>query len=163
MRLLREAGRLDLLAEGVACRERPMWQAASGVAAAVAACSSPRSSGGRPAPQVRSPRREKVCAGRAGAPSRQGKKVVTRRPASFGARPLSVVERGGAGTGVVPAAAPKKKGVLAGGPRSLGARPPKRGLPAGCTGWGFDVLSLGAGAGGDRERAHDRRERLGRK
>ncbi|KAJ1200406.1 hypothetical protein NDU88_004230 [Pleurodeles waltl] len=51
MRLLREASRLDLLADGVACCERPMRQAASGVAAAVAACSSPWSGRGRRAPQ----------------------------------------------------------------------------------------------------------------
>ncbi|KAJ1127161.1 hypothetical protein NDU88_005564 [Pleurodeles waltl] len=52
MRLLCEAGRLDLLADGVAYRDRPVRQAASRVAAAVAACSPPRSNGGRRAPQV---------------------------------------------------------------------------------------------------------------
>ncbi|KAJ1097141.1 hypothetical protein NDU88_002268 [Pleurodeles waltl] len=84
MQLLKEAGRLDLLVEGGARRERPARQAASGVAATVAACSPPRGSGGR-------------------------------RP-------------------------------------SRGARV-----------WGFDVLSLGTGAGRDRKRAHDRGERAGRK
>ncbi|KAJ1156030.1 hypothetical protein NDU88_008755 [Pleurodeles waltl] len=115
MRLLREAGRLDLLADGVACRERPMRQAASGVTAAVAACSSPRSSGGRRVPHVRSVRGGKVCAGRAGAPSRQLATVVTRRPTFLGARPPSEVERGGAGIGLVRATAHKKKEILAGG------------------------------------------------
>ncbi|KAJ1151941.1 hypothetical protein NDU88_004720 [Pleurodeles waltl] len=115
MRLLREAGHLDLLADGVACRERLMRQAASGVAAAVAACSSPRSGGGRWAPQVRSVRGGKVCAGRAGTPSRQLATAVTRQPASLGAQPPSEVERGGAGIGLVRAAVHKKKEILAGG------------------------------------------------
>ncbi|KAJ1189617.1 hypothetical protein NDU88_006361 [Pleurodeles waltl] len=47
LRLLEEAGRLDLLAEDGARRERPARQAASGVAAAVAACSPPRGRGCR--------------------------------------------------------------------------------------------------------------------
>ncbi|KAJ1097132.1 hypothetical protein NDU88_002259 [Pleurodeles waltl] len=42
LRLLRKAGRLDLLAEGVAGRARPARRAASSVAAAVATCSPPR-------------------------------------------------------------------------------------------------------------------------
>ncbi|KAJ1210663.1 hypothetical protein NDU88_006025 [Pleurodeles waltl] len=51
MELLREAGRLDLVAAPAARRERPVRRAASGVAAAVAACSPPRGSQKRPAPQ----------------------------------------------------------------------------------------------------------------
>ncbi|KAJ1214317.1 hypothetical protein NDU88_001936 [Pleurodeles waltl] len=42
MALLKEAGRLDLLAAPVAPKERPVRKAASGVAAAVVACSPPR-------------------------------------------------------------------------------------------------------------------------
>ncbi|KAJ1218394.1 hypothetical protein NDU88_005974 [Pleurodeles waltl] len=42
MELLKEAGRLDLLAAPAASRDRPVRRAASGVAAAVAACSPPR-------------------------------------------------------------------------------------------------------------------------
>ncbi|KAJ1142520.1 hypothetical protein NDU88_008834 [Pleurodeles waltl] len=44
MELLREAGRLDLIAAPAARRERPVRRAVSGVAAAVAACSPPRGS-----------------------------------------------------------------------------------------------------------------------
>ncbi|KAJ1215002.1 hypothetical protein NDU88_002612 [Pleurodeles waltl] len=43
LRLLREAGCLDLLAEGVVGSARPTRRAAGSVAAAVAACSPPRS------------------------------------------------------------------------------------------------------------------------
>ncbi|KAJ1180203.1 hypothetical protein NDU88_005425 [Pleurodeles waltl] len=43
--LLRQAGRLDLLVEGALAPERPARRASTGVAAAVAACSPPRSSG----------------------------------------------------------------------------------------------------------------------
>ncbi|KAJ1180548.1 hypothetical protein NDU88_005769 [Pleurodeles waltl] len=50
--LLKEAGRLDLLTAPAARRERPVRRAAGGVAAAVAACSPPRGSQKRPAPQV---------------------------------------------------------------------------------------------------------------
>ncbi|KAJ1129819.1 hypothetical protein NDU88_008184 [Pleurodeles waltl] len=42
MELLKEAGRLDLLAAAAAPRDRPRRRAACGVAAAVAACSPPR-------------------------------------------------------------------------------------------------------------------------
>ncbi|KAJ1176109.1 hypothetical protein NDU88_001392 [Pleurodeles waltl] len=45
--LLRHACRLDLLVEGALAPERPARRASAGVAAAVAACSPPRSSGGR--------------------------------------------------------------------------------------------------------------------
>ncbi|KAJ1207826.1 hypothetical protein NDU88_003216 [Pleurodeles waltl] len=45
--LLRQAGRLDLLVDGALAPERPARRASAGVAAAVAACSPPRSSGGR--------------------------------------------------------------------------------------------------------------------
>ncbi|KAJ1099458.1 hypothetical protein NDU88_004559 [Pleurodeles waltl] len=45
--LLRQVGRLDLLVEGALAPERPARRASAGVAAAVAACSPPRSSGGR--------------------------------------------------------------------------------------------------------------------
>ncbi|KAJ1137027.1 hypothetical protein NDU88_003440 [Pleurodeles waltl] len=150
MRLLREAGRLDLLADGVACRDCLVRQAASGVAAAVAACSPPRSSGGRRAPQVRSVAAGKVRAGRAGAPSRRLAATVTGWPAPLGARPPLEVEKGGAGGGIgsVPAAALTKTGLLARGPRSLGARPPKRGMPAGAlqvgmSRWGFPRRGTG--------------------
>ncbi|KAJ1150873.1 hypothetical protein NDU88_003660 [Pleurodeles waltl] len=44
MELLKEAGRLDLIAAPAPPRERPVRRAASGVAAAVAACSPPRGS-----------------------------------------------------------------------------------------------------------------------
>ncbi|KAJ1125870.1 hypothetical protein NDU88_004285 [Pleurodeles waltl] len=51
MQLLRKAGRLDLLVENDARRDRPVWRAESGVAAAVAACSPPRRIRVRSAPQ----------------------------------------------------------------------------------------------------------------
>ncbi|KAJ1159641.1 hypothetical protein NDU88_000146 [Pleurodeles waltl] len=97
MRLLREAGCLDLLADGGACRERPTRQAASGVAAAVAACSPPRKSGGRRAPQLRSVRAGMGRAGGAGVPSRRGVYGLTWHPGPLGARrqrSLSRVEPG---------------------------------------------------------------------
>ncbi|KAJ1160636.1 hypothetical protein NDU88_001131 [Pleurodeles waltl] len=56
LELLKEAGRLDLLAAPVAPRERPVRRAASGVAAAVVACSPPRER-----TQV-----SRVCRGRSG-------------------------------------------------------------------------------------------------
>ncbi|KAJ1082038.1 hypothetical protein NDU88_002209 [Pleurodeles waltl] len=132
MRLLKEAGRLDLLADGEACRERPARQASRGVAAAVAACSPPRS-GGQRALQVRRGGSGRGRAGRVGAPSRRGAADMRRRPGPLGAQPLDVLVEGGAegGTGAIPAAAPKRKGFLGRGPRSLWARPSKRGLSAG--------------------------------
>ncbi|KAJ1141251.1 hypothetical protein NDU88_007585 [Pleurodeles waltl] len=48
LRLLREAGRLDFLADGGERGTRPARQAANGVAAAVTACSSPRGRRGGP-------------------------------------------------------------------------------------------------------------------
>ncbi|KAJ1145886.1 hypothetical protein NDU88_012169 [Pleurodeles waltl] len=90
MQLLKEASHLDLLVEAGARCEHPARQAASGVAATVAAWSPPRGSRSRRATQV----------------------------GSF------------------------EKGARA---------------------WGFDVLSLGTGAGGVRERAHNRGERAGPK
>ncbi|KAJ1166729.1 hypothetical protein NDU88_007126 [Pleurodeles waltl] len=146
MRLLKEAGRLDLLAEGGACRVRPAWQAASGVAAAVAVCSAPQKSGGRRAPQVRS-----IGSGRGRTGSVWAAYGLSRRPGPLRAQPLVEFHEGGAGGGsrVVPAAAPEKKGMLLRGPRALGARPPKRGLPAGASqersaGWRFPEKGRGA-------------------
>ncbi|KAJ1169038.1 hypothetical protein NDU88_000945 [Pleurodeles waltl] len=49
LRLLTEAGRLDILKEGVVGPSRPLWRASSGVAVAVLACSPPRTSDGRQA------------------------------------------------------------------------------------------------------------------
>ncbi|KAJ1124668.1 hypothetical protein NDU88_003117 [Pleurodeles waltl] len=134
MRLLHEAGHLDLLADGGACRERPSRQVAIGVAAAVAACSPPRKSGGRRALQVRSVGAGKGRAGRAGEPSRRGVAGLTRRTGPLGWSPWGGAEGGAVGgIGTVPAAAPTAKGLLSRGPRSLGARPPKRGLPGGAS------------------------------
>ncbi|KAJ1171695.1 hypothetical protein NDU88_003553 [Pleurodeles waltl] len=53
MQLLQEAGRLDLLAANAARRARPARQAASGVAAAIAACSPPE--GGEDVRRCRAP------------------------------------------------------------------------------------------------------------
>ncbi|KAJ1141198.1 hypothetical protein NDU88_007533 [Pleurodeles waltl] len=105
MRLLKEAGRLDLLAEGGACRVRPARQSASGVAA----CSPPRKSGGRRDPQVRSLWSGRGRAGRAGAPNQRGAYGLSRQPGPLRARPLVEFDEVGAGGGtrVVPAAAPE--------------------------------------------------------
>ncbi|KAJ1088966.1 hypothetical protein NDU88_002120 [Pleurodeles waltl] len=51
MKLLRDAEHLDLVVGDAASRDRPVWRAASGVAAAVAACSPPRRSRLRSMPQ----------------------------------------------------------------------------------------------------------------
>ncbi|KAJ1205314.1 hypothetical protein NDU88_000749 [Pleurodeles waltl] len=59
LQLLQEAGHLDLLAAGVDRRARLVRQAASGVAAAVAACSPPRGRRGGATTQVR-----RLCLGR---------------------------------------------------------------------------------------------------
>ncbi|KAJ1194526.1 hypothetical protein NDU88_003814 [Pleurodeles waltl] len=80
MQLLKEAARLDLLVEGGARRERPARQEASGVAA----CSPPRGSGGRRAPQVRGIGVGKGRAGKAGAPARRVVAARVRRPDPLG-------------------------------------------------------------------------------
>ncbi|KAJ1140531.1 hypothetical protein NDU88_006882 [Pleurodeles waltl] len=96
MRLLRDAGRLDLLADGGACRERPTRRAASGVAAAVAACSLPRKSGGLRAPQGNGEYGERP------GPSvqRVGLPAASRRPHSSAAQLEDFIKKARFGTGV---------------------------------------------------------------
>ncbi|KAJ1209125.1 hypothetical protein NDU88_004503 [Pleurodeles waltl] len=137
LELLQEAGRLDLVAAPAAPRVHPVRRAASGVAAAVAACSPPR-----------------------------------------GRQPMSGL--GGGRTGGMALA---HKGRVVGGlktrPRPLRAGRPREigncgaGGGDGCrygSRWGGRKGGDGSGAGspsfsggGDRERAHDRPERMGRK
>ncbi|KAJ1108531.1 hypothetical protein NDU88_005907 [Pleurodeles waltl] len=93
MELLKEAGRLDLIAAPAAPRARPARRAASGVAAAVVACSPPR---GRQ--QVSGAGR-----GRSGRLALAGRGRMagdlSRQPRHLGARRLSGVGIGGAGGG----------------------------------------------------------------
>ncbi|KAJ1200494.1 hypothetical protein NDU88_004318 [Pleurodeles waltl] len=87
LRLLRKAGRLDLLADGGDHCARPARHTASGVAAAVAACSPPRGKRGRAPAQVRG-----LGLGRGGgceASARQKAGGSVRRPRPLGAQ-LSV-------------------------------------------------------------------------
>ncbi|KAJ1162435.1 hypothetical protein NDU88_002903 [Pleurodeles waltl] len=134
IRLLEEAGRLDLLAEDGARRERPARQAASGVAAAVAACSPPRGRGDRSkrVPQGRGSGAGRGRAGKAGVPARRVVLPKMKRPGPLGARPQVKAAYGAAVGGIV-------------------IDPP----PAGRAG--------GPVHSEDRERAHDRGKRAGRK
>ncbi|KAJ1177528.1 hypothetical protein NDU88_002783 [Pleurodeles waltl] len=131
MQLLKEAGRLDLLVEVGARHERPAHQAASGVAAAVAACSPPRGSGGRRATQVRGLGFGKGQAGKASAPARRVVSARVQRPGPLGARPPASVTKGRAG-GVIgsdPPAVFRAGGMASREPRPLGARQAQGGLP----------------------------------
>ncbi|KAJ1142761.1 hypothetical protein NDU88_009074 [Pleurodeles waltl] len=116
MKLLREAGRLDLLVEGTAHKDRPVQRVASGVAAAVAACSPPRRSQVRATPQVR-----RVGGGRGRS---RGSGGVFRRQRPFGERPQSPIGAG-AGGGLGAASAPMEEGAGVQRPRPSGARPGK--------------------------------------
>ncbi|KAJ1190208.1 hypothetical protein NDU88_006946 [Pleurodeles waltl] len=180
LRLLEEAGRLDLLAEDGARRERPVRQAASGVAAAVAACSPPRGRGcrSRRVPQVRGSGAGRGQTGTAGVPARRVALPKMRRPGPLGERPQAKAAYGGAGggIGIDPPPAYRAGGAVSSEPRPFGARQMRGGLSArqmhrsDLRRWGGrKEEDVPAGripffpGGGDRERAHDRGERAGRK
>ncbi|KAJ1211285.1 hypothetical protein NDU88_006646 [Pleurodeles waltl] len=82
LRLLREAGWLDLLADGGGRGARPAREAAKGVAAAIAACSPPRGTRGRPGVQVRRSELGRCRGGSREGSSRQQAGNSVRRPAS---------------------------------------------------------------------------------
>ncbi|KAJ1191489.1 hypothetical protein NDU88_000805 [Pleurodeles waltl] len=194
MELLKKAGRLDLLAAPAAPRDRPVRRAASGVAAAVAACSPPRerkqgaqgrSEDGDPGELLVGSEpweeEEEVLAGPSAASwtgCRRGDKAV---------RATEVITHATSGKGLAPPGGWGNKGKRPGyALQREGVNTPLRRprIPAApieefikkarfgivLALWDqvhggniLVVLSLGAGACGDRERAHDRRERMGRK
>ncbi|KAJ1176745.1 hypothetical protein NDU88_002012 [Pleurodeles waltl] len=122
--LLKEAGRLDLLAAPVAPKERPVRKAASGVAAAVVACSQPRE-------RTQVSRAVRGRSGRLALAARGRVKAGPKgRPRPLGARrPLG--RDGGAAGG-------------AAGISPVAQRRGQRGAPSG--------LSVGQGEGGREER-----------
>ncbi|KAJ1175967.1 hypothetical protein NDU88_001252 [Pleurodeles waltl] len=177
MELLKEAGRLDLLAAPAAPRDRPVRRAASGVAAAVAACSPPRE------------RKQVSGAGHEWGGPWAGREVgpglpwAGRNQFEEPAAPLGGRSVDGDPGELVSGSEPweEEEEVLAGPSAASWAGCP-RGVKAvratevmGLT-WGTEryggaemertAQGLGSSSisgGGDRERAHDRRERMGRK
>ncbi|KAJ1104446.1 hypothetical protein NDU88_001858 [Pleurodeles waltl] len=160
MQLLKEAGRLDLLVEAGARRKRPARQGASGVAAAVAACSPPRGSGSRRATQVRGLGVGKGRAGKASAPARRVVSSRVRRPGTLGARPRARVTKCGVGEGIGsdPPPVSRAGGMPARELRPFGERQAQGGLPkragqAKKAGMGVNALEVTLDAGGaEKER-----------
>ncbi|KAJ1164676.1 hypothetical protein NDU88_005110 [Pleurodeles waltl] len=119
LRLLEEAGRLDLLQEGVGGPSRPPRRASGGVAAAVLACSTSRDVGGRQAGRGCAGGRRVVRPGPEGSGRLACSRLAERRVSVARSCMLTASRRGHKEKG---------RGLQA----ALGARPPGRAsLPAG--------------------------------
>ncbi|KAJ1130619.1 hypothetical protein NDU88_008970 [Pleurodeles waltl] len=173
LELLKEAGCLDLIAAPAAPRVRPVQRAASGVAATVAACSPPR--GRQPV--------SGLGRGRSGgmALAHKGRVVggEKTRPRPLRAGRPRGIGNCGAGGGVENPSDSLSRGQLgrhveSAGAREGGAQGSGHSAIKDCcrygSRWGGRKGGDGSGAGspsfsggGDRERAHDRPERMGRK
>ncbi|KAJ1201988.1 hypothetical protein NDU88_005792 [Pleurodeles waltl] len=128
MQLLREAGRLDLLAEPAARRDRPVRRAASEVVAAVAACSPPRGNRRRLAPQVRRAGGGRGRCVSATAPTGRVVGGSLRRPRPLGVRQPPSTIKAGDGGGLGAPSAPMAERARGRRSSPSGARPPNGGV-----------------------------------